>query len=263
MTIRFDNPLRMVRELKGAPLSIVWVLFYAKQRVSQEFLERSTGYSDKPVSQALAYLEEIGLVNHTRSGWALIQDNQNQLPLPLALEEGHGPADLGPGEPEAQSDPENRDRGSELSRNNSDSLKLEEEVFNLNNLNSSSDSLKAAQVGKIPTIEEIRRVLAAAADLFGHEIVGDPRDYSDLDRLLAWIAQAQDRRGTGRGRVENPAGLVYWAFHKGRDRPPERKYIDLELSHRYLPESFMRSSGQWDFTDDEDDEDDEKEDAKI
>jgi len=127
MTIRFDNPLRMVRELKGAPLSILWVLFYAQQRVSQEFLERSTGYSDKPVSQALAYLEEIGLVNHTRSGWALIQDNQNQLPLPLALEGGPGraapePRELALEEPAVQADPENKDPESGVSRNNSDSL---------------------------------------------------------------------------------------------------------------------------------------------
>jgi len=246
MTIQFENPIRMVRELKGAPISILWVLFYAQQRVSQEFLERSTGYSDKPVSQALAYLEEIGLINHTRSGWQLIHNNQMQLPLPLTLEGGPGPAALSP----------DQDSGSdidpELSRNYSDSLKLEEEV-NLTNrsFDSSSDSLNSKQVGKIPTIDEIQRVLDAAAQLFGYEIVGDPRDYADLDRLLAWIAQAHNRSGTGRGKVENPAGLVYWAFHKGRDRPPEKKYLNMDHLDRYLPESFQRKSGQWIFEDGE------------
>ena len=242
----FDNPIRMVRELKGAPLSIIMVLSMVQQRVTQEYLERSTGYTDKPVSQALAYLQEIGLADHTRSGWQLIKSDRLQLPLPLALESEN----LRPVEP----DPENKN-ADELSRNISDSLKLEEEV-NLTNtlINSSSDSLKAEQVGKIPTVDEIRKVLGAAADLFGHEIVGDPCDYADLDRLLSWIAQAQNRRGTGRGKIENPAGLVYWAFHKGRNRPPEKKYLDVEQLDRYLPESFMRSSGQWIFEDEVDED---------
>ena len=82
--------------------------------------------------------------------------------------------------------------------------------------------------------------------------MGDPGDYADLDRLLSWIAQAQNRRGTGRGKIQNPAGLVYWAFHKGRDRPPEKKYLNVEQLDRYLPESFMRDSGQWIFEDGED-----------
>lgn len=236
--ISYENPIRMVRELKGAPLSILMVLSMVQQRVTQEYLERSTGYTDKPVSQALAYLQEIGLADHTRSGWQLIKSDRLQLPLPLALES----EDLGQAEPDREY--KNED---ELSRNISDSLKLEE--VNLTNtlINSSSDSLKAEQVGKIPTVEEIRKVMVAAADLFGNEIVGDPSDYADLDRLLSWIAQAQNRRGTGRGKIENPAGLVYWAFHKGRDRPPEKKYLDVEQLDRYLPESFMKSSGQWIF----------------
>ena len=237
--INYDNPIRMVRELKGAPLSIIMVLSMVQQRVTQEYLERSTGYTDKPVSQALAYLQEIGLADHTRSGWQLIKSDRIQLPLPLALEG----EDLRQDEPDREY--KNADEGS---RNISDSLKLEEEVnLSFKDINSSSDSLKAVQVGKIPTDEEIRKVMGAAADLFGHEIVGDPSDYADLDRLLSWIAQAQNRRGTGRGKIENPAGLVYWAFHKGRDRPPEKKYLDVEQLDRYLPESFMRESGQWIF----------------
>ncbi len=237
--ISFENPIRMVRELKGAPLSILMVLSMVHQRVTQEYLERSTGYTDKPVSQALAYLQEIGLADHTRSGWQLIKSDRLQLPMPLVLVcENSRPV-----EPDRE-----YSNADEVSRNISDSLKLEEEV-NLTNtlINSSSDSLKAEQVGKIPIDDEIQKVLGAAADLFGHEILGDPRDYSNLDRLLSWIAQAQNRRGTGRGKIENPAGLVYWAFHKGRNRLPEKKYLDVEQLDRYLPESFMRSSGQWIF----------------
>jgi hypothetical protein len=241
--IHYENPIRMVREFKGAPLSIIMVLSMVQQRVTQEYLERATGYTDKPVSQALAYLQEIGLVNHTQSGWMLIKNNQMQMPLaiPLALEDANGY--------------ENNSVSNAVSRNNSDSLKLEGEVnLYFKDINSSSDLLKAEQVGNIPTDDEIRKVLDAAADLFGHEIVGDPSDYSNIDRLLSWIAEAQNRRGTGRGKIENPAGLVFWAFHKGRNRPPEKKYLDVEQLDRYLPDSFMRKSGQWIYEDEKLDE---------
>src|SRR4030042_2669794 len=87
MILQSENPIRMVRELKGAPLSILMVLSLVHQRVTQEYLERATGYTDKPVSQALAYMQEIGLADHNNTGWQLIQQNVMQLPLPLKLEE--------------------------------------------------------------------------------------------------------------------------------------------------------------------------------
>lgn len=83
-----DNPVRLVRELKGAPLSIVIVLGLVHQRVTQEYLERTTGYTDKPVSQALSYLAEIGMVNHTSAGWQLLAGMQQLPPAPQELEEG-------------------------------------------------------------------------------------------------------------------------------------------------------------------------------
>src|SRR4030042_2796526 len=87
MILQSENPIRMVRELKGAPLSILMVLSLVHQRVTQEYLERATGYTDKPVSQALAYMQEIGLADHTNAGWQLIKANVMQLPLPLMMEE--------------------------------------------------------------------------------------------------------------------------------------------------------------------------------
>jgi hypothetical protein len=80
--MNLDNPIRMVRELKGAPLSILFALSVAHQRVSQAWLEGVTGYTDKPISSALAYLEEIGLADHTSSGWKLT-GKAKQLPLPM------------------------------------------------------------------------------------------------------------------------------------------------------------------------------------
>jgi hypothetical protein len=77
----------MVRELKGAPLSIIIALGLVRQRVSQGWLERSTGYTDKPISQALQYLREVGLVDETSSGWQLVKENAKQLPLVMQIEE--------------------------------------------------------------------------------------------------------------------------------------------------------------------------------
>lgn len=79
-----DNPIRLIHELKGAPLSIVMLLQCAQQRVTQEWLERCSGFTDKPVSRALDYLAEIGMVDHTRSGWQLTR-GAVQLPL-MAVE---------------------------------------------------------------------------------------------------------------------------------------------------------------------------------
>lgn len=80
--MNLDNPIRMVRELKGAPLSILFALSIVHVRVSQAWLEGVTGYTDKPISSALSYLEEVGLADHTSSGWKLT-GKAKQLPLPL------------------------------------------------------------------------------------------------------------------------------------------------------------------------------------
>lgn len=81
-----ENPIRMVRELKGAPLSILFALTIVQQRVSQAWLEGVTGYTDKTISTALSYLEEVGLADHTSAGWKLT-GAAKQLPLPLQLED--------------------------------------------------------------------------------------------------------------------------------------------------------------------------------
>lgn len=63
--------IEKIRQLKGAPLSVYLVLCAVGQRVSQEFVQRHTGYTDKPVSQALAYLADLGHVDHNQVGWGL------------------------------------------------------------------------------------------------------------------------------------------------------------------------------------------------
>ncbi len=76
------NPFALVKECKGAALSILVLLQTNRQlgggAVTQEWLERHSGYSDKPVSQALNYLSETGRIVSTAAGWVLV----DPLPAP-------------------------------------------------------------------------------------------------------------------------------------------------------------------------------------
>ena len=220
-------------------MACLWVFIASNQRISQSYLETMTGYSDKSIHKALDFLKNDGLVEHQYNGWALV--TTVQLPLPASVED-EGRVEAIPG------DTGNSDLNGQGRRNSVCSKKEEELIININN--SSSDSLNLTGKGEeIPTPAEIVQVLRAAATLFGREIVGEPRDYADVDRLLGWIAQAFHRRGSDPGKISSPAGLVYWAFHQGKERKPEEKY--MRDPERYLPESFLRASGQWIYEDDE------------
>jgi hypothetical protein len=264
--VTFDNPIRMISELKGARMAIIWTMLIVKHRISQNYLETVTGYTDKTVSQALAYLREVYLADHNSAGWQLTTAAAEQLPLVLGLQPESYPA-LDPGDHGDPLEPgdyphhpedllDDWDRGRNISDPDKSlvvevvNLNNNDQLTNINKLTTTTDSLN--NDGKIPTIEEIQRVLDAAEDLLGHRLMGDPNDYQDIDRLLSWICHAYNRRGTGPGKVSNPAGLVYWAFHKGIDRKPDKKYLDLDRAGQWLPESFMRNSGQWTFEDSED-----------
>jgi len=75
--------LRLVRELKGAPLSVWMALMFAGSLpVNQAWLERSTGYSDKPIRQALYYLFEHGFVIRVEGGWIISDKTQNPFQRP-------------------------------------------------------------------------------------------------------------------------------------------------------------------------------------
>lgn len=69
------DPFAVVKECKGAALSILVLLATNQQldggAVTQDWLERHSGYTDKPVSQALAYLEETGRIRQNSTGWVL------------------------------------------------------------------------------------------------------------------------------------------------------------------------------------------------
>jgi hypothetical protein len=67
-----NDPFAVVKECKGAALALLVLLSVNAQRgggaVTQEWLERHSGYSDKPVSQALVYLRETGRIVETAAG---------------------------------------------------------------------------------------------------------------------------------------------------------------------------------------------------
>ena len=70
--------VRTVRELKGAPLACFILIAMAGQPVNNDWLCRFSGYSDKPVSQALKLLSspELQLVRRVRGGWVLASVEQ-------------------------------------------------------------------------------------------------------------------------------------------------------------------------------------------
>lgn len=84
---KFEFTSKMVRELKGAPLSCLILMALAGQAVSAQFLERQSGYSDKIVNSALLYLQDNGYITRNeRYAWR-IAINVHQLPLMVLPDE--------------------------------------------------------------------------------------------------------------------------------------------------------------------------------
>jgi hypothetical protein len=210
-----ENPFRLIHELKGAPLAILITLSLVRQPVTKEWLERTTGYTDKPVSQALAYLTENGLALGTQTGWQLTE-SARELPL------FHTP----------QAVPE-------TSRNFSDSLEGEVNSLNIDKRELTSPSVVDSDFAmwkkdSDPPLNPVK-ILMAARDLFGEPIMIEPDQYPP-GRLLAWIAQAYESRHNG---VRKPARLVYKRLKRGDI--PDRIFREYPLS--YLPDEFLEIAG--------------------
>lgn len=93
------NPLRLLRELKGAPLAVIMALAFANnRRVTAAWLCSITGYTDKPITQALTYLSETGLVTHNVNGWTLTPSGRAFQPAQMMM-------DLPPKQDEPPSEP--------------------------------------------------------------------------------------------------------------------------------------------------------------
>lgn len=101
---------RLVRELKGCPLSVLMLLALSSTPMSNEWLSQMSGYSDKPLANALAMLSsvEYQLIRKVRGGW--IVNTVKQLPL----EE----------EPESRENSDSEIKETLKSRKNSESRKI-------------------------------------------------------------------------------------------------------------------------------------------
>jgi hypothetical protein len=83
-----SNPIAQLRQLKGAPLSVVLALMFAGSPVGVDWLCRVTGYTDKPISQALKYLEDLQIATSTNryQSWQLAKGYQLPLMPPVPNE---------------------------------------------------------------------------------------------------------------------------------------------------------------------------------
>jgi len=131
MSLQFNN--RMVHECKGAALSVLVLLVINRGGVSQQFLERNSGYTDKPVSQALAYLQENGIVIRTSAGWQIAAGAT----IPLTYNE---PECLPAGNSDTNC--QGRNNSDPIIIIKQDSIKLIKEDLNNKNSRNNSDSDK-------------------------------------------------------------------------------------------------------------------------
>ncbi len=220
-----------VRELKGAALACLNLLMLCRTPVLQEWLERYSGYTDKPVSQAMAYLSEEGWAVKTKGakpGWVLADGLQPFLSAALGLSDA-----------QAESETFRLEAGSikVFNNNESDSLITVDSLL----LNQEKE-----RVGIIPTLEIIVKNLGL---LFEDplEITDIPADTSP-QLALAWIAKAhtdyqrylqacQDwdwsRPGKPKG-LDNPTGLI-----RGRLQAKSPRALHLNR----LPERYLEAVG--------------------
>jgi len=78
--MNIENPIKLLRELKGAPLSVLFALAIVHQPVSAGWLEMVTGYSNPSITNALRLLIEFNYcLKISGQKWQIV--NNIQLPL--------------------------------------------------------------------------------------------------------------------------------------------------------------------------------------
>lgn len=83
MTGFLEDPIKLLRQLKGAPLAVLLAFAWTRARLSADYLVTVTGYTDKPVTQALKLLSAYGWIAKVQGGWQISAGVQ----LPLMSEE--------------------------------------------------------------------------------------------------------------------------------------------------------------------------------
>jgi hypothetical protein len=80
--MKIENPMRLARELKGVPITILFILRLAGHPVKIDYLMTITDWDDKTIRKALKYMQEVGLVRQLKDyGPWTIADGAEQLPL--------------------------------------------------------------------------------------------------------------------------------------------------------------------------------------
>jgi hypothetical protein len=83
MSSFLNDPIKLLRQLKGAPLAVLLAFAWSGSRLSADYLVTVTGYTDKPVTQALKVLNAYGWIVKVQGGWQIAGGVQ----LPLMFEE--------------------------------------------------------------------------------------------------------------------------------------------------------------------------------
>lgn len=80
--MKLENPVLLARQLKGAPLSLLWVMMFDPQPHTEDWLIAMTNYTTKSVELGLKYLKEANYItrNGRYGGWQLL-NGVIQLPL--------------------------------------------------------------------------------------------------------------------------------------------------------------------------------------
>jgi hypothetical protein len=269
MQSHFDNPLSLLRQLKGAPISVLLACYWAGQPVSHKWLVQQTGYSSYAVTQALGYLTECQFLTHVTGGW-MITDGAKQLPLMAALPSGEEQESDGQrieenanlvGRFEATSIPETRfEDSSNLVLENrgilESCLKLEEEANSLINLTTVSSSCTENRgilesAGPEEKLPSVAKILAETSDLFGRPgVVASqlPIDKLSPTHVFAWLACAYDQwvDGGRKGRIQSPGAYVYKKLASAPFEMPALEYQHAWIN--ILPEDWLERFGLIDYT---------------
>jgi hypothetical protein len=247
MTTTFENPLALLRQLKGAPLSVYMACLIVRQVVTHHWCCEQTGYTEHAVTTALAYLTAHNFLTRVTGGWMVATAAQ----LPLMYEQ------LEPGL-EGSNIAINAILGDEY-RDNRESCPLKKErIYRQENENDPSFFLNgenrdnrdfeetdqpAAQEPVLPGVQEI---LVETGDLFGGQGVylsGIDTDNLQPHDVLGWLAQAWDQwvDGGRRGRLHSPVQFVY---KKLIADPFAKPALEYELDwRRVLPDDWLERFG--------------------
>lgn len=190
-----DNPISIVRALKGCPLSCLFALAITNQPTGEDLLVSVTGYSDKTVNSALKTLKEFGLaVSTSRThGWQLTGDAR-QLPLSQDLLES-------------------------ASRNS----EIPHVVGVVVNLNNSLDSIKQQQQQRAGNSdsdfsEEQARVYKTLLKTGLWPNISRGLVDSDIRDVLGWIAYCCDPQN----KIHNKPALIAAQLRGGENHPGDR-----------------------------------------